>query len=83
MRRYFAEFVQLPFLVEKGNHALKESIDLIRSLDNQETTKVSSDIDTKFMDSQLAIAVRDQKHEIKQNLWEIGVAIAIKDGFRS
>jgi len=56
MRRYFAEFVQLPFLVERGNQALKKSIDLVRSLDSHETTKLPSNINTKFMDSQLAVA---------------------------
>lgn len=70
MRRYFAEFVQLPFLVERGNHALKKSIDLVRSLDSHETAKLPSDIDTKFMDSQLSIAARDQSGEIKRNLWK-------------
>ena len=83
MRRYFTEFIQLPFLVERGNHMLKKSIDLVRNLDSNEVTKLPSDIDTKFMDSQLAIAVYDHSGEIKRNLWEMGVAIAIRDGFRS
>jgi hypothetical protein len=83
MRRYFTEFIQLPFLVERGNHMLKKSIDLVRSLDSNEITKLPCDIDMKFMDSQLAIAVYDHSGEIKRNLWEMGVAIAIRDGFRS
>lgn len=83
MRRYFSKFVQLPFLVEKGNQALKTSIDLIRSLDDQKVTKIPDDLDTSFMDRQLALAAYDHDGIIKRNLWEMGVAIAIKDGFRS
>lgn len=49
MRRYFTEFVQLPFLVERANHALKKSIDLVQRLDNHEITKLPSDIDMRFM----------------------------------
>ncbi len=83
MRRYFAEFIQLPFLLEKGSQALEQSIQLIRQLDAHEIQKIPTDIDTKFMDNQLVIAMRDQQGEIKRNLWEMGVAIAIKESFRS
>ena len=83
MRRYFTDFIQLPFLVERGSHSLKQAISLVRNLDQQEVFKIPNDIDTKFMDGQLTIAMRDQKGEIKRNLWEIGVSIAIKEGFRS
>ena len=83
MRRYFSKFVQLPFLVEKGNQALKTSIDLIRDLDDQKITKIPDDVDTSFMDRQLALVAYDHNGIIKRNLWEMGVAIAIKDGFRS
>lgn len=83
MRRYFTDFIQLPFLIEKGSQSLEHSISLVRKLDKQEITKIPNDIDTKFMDGQLAISIRDSKGAIKRNLWEIGVSIAIKDGFRS
>lgn len=83
MRRYFADFIRLPFLVEKGGQSLKQSIDLVRKLDQQEIAKIPSDMDIKFMDSQLTIAMRDKNGEIKRNLWEMGLALAIKDGFRS
>jgi TnpA family transposase len=83
MRRYFSEFIQLPFLVEKGNHGIKKSIDLIRSLDKQKIEKIPKNIDTKFMDNQLILAIKDHNGDIKRNLWEMGIAIAIRDGFRS
>lgn len=83
MRRYFADFIQLPFLIEKGGQSLEQSIELVRKLDKQEIAKIPSDMDTKFMDGQLTIAMRDKNGEIKRNLWEMGLAVAIKDGFRS
>ncbi len=81
MRRYFADFIRLPFLVEKGGHSLEQSIDLVRKLDQQEIAKIPSDMDIKFMDSQLTIVMRDNNGEIKRNLWEMGLAVAIKDGY--
>ncbi|STX81622.1 transposase [Legionella busanensis] len=83
MRRYFADFIQLPFLFEKGSPSLQQSIELVRKLDKQEMTKIPSDMDTRFMDGQLTIAMRDKNGEIKRSLWEMGLAVAIKDGFRS
>lgn len=83
MRRYFTDFIRLPFLIEKGGQSLDQSIDLVRKLDKQEIAKIPNDIDTKFMDAQLTIAMRDKNGEIKRNLWEMGLAVAIKDGFRS
>ena len=79
----FADFIRLPFLIEKGGQSLEQSIDLVRKLDQQAITKIPNDMDTKFMDSQLTIAMRDKNGEIKRNLWEMGLAVAIKDGFRS
>lgn len=83
MRRYFANFIRLPFLVEKGNQSLESSIRLIRQLDDQEIPKIPLSADTKFMDKHLAISLRDEQGNIKRNLWEMGVAIAIKDTLRS
>jgi TnpA family transposase len=83
MRRYFSEFIQLPFLIEKGNHALENAIQIIRQLDAERIKIIPNNIDTKFIDRQLTGSIRDQQGEIKRNLWEMGIAIAIKDGFRS
>lgn len=83
MRRYFCEFIKLPFLAGKGSQALEQSMKLIRQLNASYKQKIPPDIDIKFMDNQLSIAVRNPLGEIKRSLWEIGVAIAIKDGFRS
>lgn len=83
MRRYFVDFIQLPFLVEKGNKSLEEAIQLIHQLDDETTSSIPEDIDTKFIDHQISLSMHDKKSDIKRNLWEMGVAIAIKDGFRS
>lgn len=83
MRRYFSEFVKLPFLFEHGSQPLKESIRTIRQLDAKETSKIPNDINAQFIDKHLRLAMLDEEGNVKRNLWEMGVAIAIKDGFRS
>lgn len=83
MLRYFSDFIQIPFLVEKGGQSLEQSIDLVRKIAQQEIAKIPCNMNTKFMDVQLTIAMRDKNSKIKRNLWEMGLAIAIKDGFRS
>lgn len=83
MRRYFTEFIQLPFLNEKGSQDIQEAIDLIRQLDDQKISVLPKTAYTKFIDRQIVDDIYNQDGTLKRNLWEIGLAIAIKDGFRS
>jgi TnpA family transposase len=83
MRRYFSEFIKLPFLAETGNEDLINAINIIRQLDNQEISKIPKDIGIKFIDNNIIKSVRDKDENIKRNLLEIGIANAIKEAFRS
>lgn len=83
MRRYFAEFIQLPFLVEQGSQAIQQAVDLIRQLDNQRIKALPDTTPTGFVDRHLAKSMLNGDGSVKRNLWEIGVALALRDGFRS
>lgn len=56
---------------------------MLRKLDRQEIAKIPTDMNIKFIDGQLTVAMRDKNGELKRNLWEMGLAIAIKEAFRS
>lgn len=83
MRRYFMDFVQLPFMGEVGNQDLLDAITLIQKLDNRKLKNFPRDAPTSFIDHTIITAIHNQDGSIKRNLWEIEVAIAIKDSFRS
>ncbi len=83
MRRYFPEFIKLPFLAETGSQDLLNTIILIRQLDNKDISTIPKDINIKFIDQNIATSIYDENGDIKRNLLEIGVANSIKEAFRS
>ena len=83
MRRYFSEFLKLPILSEQGSQDLMKAIELIRLLDQGHIKTLPQDAPTHFIDSDIMCALIDQNGEIKRSLWEMGIAMAIKEGFRS
>ena len=74
MRRYFVEFIKLPFCAETGSKNIIKAIETIRKLDNQEISKISKNIDIKFMDYNIIRSIYDKNGNIKRNLFEIGIA---------
>ena len=83
MRKYFLEFIKLPIISEAGSQDLMVAIELIRKLDQHQIKVLPSDAPTKFIDYNISHALYNQDGSVKRNLWEIGVSIAIKEGFRS
>lgn len=83
MRKYFSEFIKLPILSEKGSQDLMTAIELIRQLDNGQIKALPKEAPTSFIDPNIISALYHPNGDIKRSLWEIGVAIAIKEGFRS
>jgi hypothetical protein len=53
LRKYFAEFIQLPFAVEKGRDDLMMAINMIRDLDSGELKKLPKDAPTAFVPKEL------------------------------
>lgn len=83
LRKYFAEFVHLPFAVEQGSDDLLKAIKIIRQLDSGELKRLPQDVPTAFIPKELRRALRDKTGNINRNAWELGLALAIKDALRS
>lgn len=83
MRRYFVDFIELPFVAEQGSKSLMSAISIIRTLDNKGQKLLPQDTPYDFLDYKIGKAIFNQDLSIKRGLWEVGVAIAIRDALRS
>jgi TnpA family transposase len=83
LRKYFAEFIHLPFAASKGNESLIEAIDIVRKLDCGELKQLPQDAPTAFVPKELRRALKDRDGNLHRNAWETGLALAIKDALRS
>ena len=83
LRKYFADFLHLPFAAEHGSDPLIHSIRLLRQLDAKELKQLESDAPTSFVPKELQKALKDDGGNINRNAWEMGLALAIKDALRS
>jgi len=83
LRKYFADFIHLPFAAEHGSDPLLRSIRLVRQLDAGEIKKLPLDTPTTFVPKELRRALKDDAGNINRNAWEMGLALAIKDALRS
>jgi len=83
LRKYFADFLHLPFTAEHGSDPLLRSIHLVLQLDANELKKLPKDAPTAFVPKELRRALRDGAGNINRNAWEMSLAFAIKDALRS
>ncbi len=83
LRKYFSEFLGLPFQAKSGNEPLLKSIQMIRQLDACELKKLPDDVPTYFIPKELARCLKGKDGKIQRNAWELGAAIAMKDALRS
>jgi hypothetical protein len=83
LRKYFAEFIHLPFCVEQGNDDLLNAINLIRQLDAGEMKRLPQNLPIAFIPKELRRALKDRGGKINRSAWELGLALAIKDALRS
>lgn len=83
MRKYFAQFIHLPFAVEQGSNELIKAINIIRKLDSGELKQLPKNAPTAFVPRELRRALKDKAGNINRNAWEMGLALTIKDALRS
>ena len=83
LRKYFAEFIRLPFAVTRGNERLLSAIQLVRNLDSGAVKRLPRNAPTAFIPKELRRALKDNTGNINRNVWETGLALAIKDALRS
>jgi len=83
LRKYFAEFLHLPFAAEQGNASLLDAIAMIRQLDAGTLKRLPPTVPTGFVPQELQRALTDQTGQINRNAWETSLALAMKDALRS
>ncbi|MDX2508976.1 MAG: hypothetical protein QNK28_05420, partial [Desulfobacterales bacterium] len=83
LRKYFSEFIKLPFAIEPGNEDLMAAIKTVIKLDAGELKSIPDKIPVSFIPKELRRALRDRSGKINRNAWEMGLALAIKDALRS
>lgn len=83
LRKYFADFVHLPFKAKPGTDPLMKAIHLIRQLDAGELKQLPNGVPTHFIPQELWRALKDKDGKVQRNVWELGVAMAMKDALRS
>ncbi|KAA3654992.1 MAG: Tn3 family transposase, partial [Chloroflexi bacterium] len=76
-------FLHLPFAAEQGSTQLIKAIQLVRQLDVNELKKLPRDTPTAFVPKELRRGLHDAAGHINRNVWEMGLAFAIKDALRS
>ncbi|APC96158.1 Tn3 family transposase [Francisella tularensis subsp. novicida] len=81
-RKYFANFINLPFKVESGSEYLLECINIIRDLDAGKIKILPSNAPHNFATKDLSSRLKDN-NKINRNAWELSVAIEMREKLRS
>ena len=83
LRKYFRQFLELPFEAASGNEALLGAIELVRSLDSGSLRRLPDDAETSFVPKELRPVLRDAEGRLQRNAWELGLALAIRTALRA
>lgn len=83
LRKYFSDFIRLPFEVAKGSGPLIKAIQFVRQLDDGDLKKLPENTPIAFIPRDLRRSLKDQTGNINRNVWEMGLALAMKDALRS
>ena len=71
------------FEVAKGSGRLLKAIEIVRQLDSGQLKKLPSNVPIGFIPKELKSSLKDQAGNINRNIWEIGLALVMKDALRS
>jgi hypothetical protein len=83
LRRYLPAFFTLPFQGEPGSEAVLKGLDVVRQLDAGTQTALSWLAPTAFVPRKFWPAVTSPDGTLDRRTWELGLAVAIRDGLRS
>jgi len=83
LRKYFAEFIQLPFAAKPGTERLLAAINVIHQLDAGTIKKIPEDAPAYFIPKELIRSYKEKDGKIRRNAWELGLAVAMKEALRS
>lgn len=83
LRKYFAQFIKLPFAAATGSEPLLKAINIVRKLDNEDLKQLPDDAPTNFVPTDIRHLLTNETGQTNRNAWETGLAIAIKNALRA
>jgi TnpA family transposase len=83
LRKYFSDFIRLPFEAEAGSEELIKAIEIVRGLDSRKSSGLPADAPVSFVPKELKPALKNKTGKLNRNAWEMGLALAIKENMRS
>ncbi len=83
LRRYLPAFFGLPFQAETGSKPLLAAVDLVRRLDSDELGTLPVNAPSDFVPAAWRAALEREDGSLERNLWEIGLALAVRDALRA
>ncbi len=83
LRKYFADFIELPFESEEGSEDLTEAIKIVRRLDSGQIKNLPENAPVSFIPKELRRVLKNKRGQLNRNAWETGLALAIKENLRS
>ncbi len=83
LRRYFPVFFALPFQSEPGSDAILKGLDLVQQLDKGTLQTLPPPAPTAFVPGKFHAALDQADATIDRRTWELGLAVAVRDGLRS
>jgi hypothetical protein len=83
LRRYFPTFFALPFHSEPGSSAIATGLDLVRQLDTGTLQTLPAHTPTAFVPGRFRAALHHADSTLDRRTWELGLAVAVRDGLRS
>lgn len=83
LRKYFAEFITIPFQAKSKDAPLMQAIQLVRDLDNKVISHLPDNAPIQFIPKELRMSLKSQSGKLNRNAWELGLAVAMKDALRS
>ena len=83
LRKYFADFIHLPFEAAPGSEPLITSLQLLRLLDSGDLKALPDNVPTQFVPKELHPTLHDEEGTINRSVWEMGIALTLKDALRS
>lgn len=84
LRRYLPTFLELPFRAESGMEPLLAAVAIARELNRERSRTLPPNAPVGFIPAAWhASLYREGSGRVDRPLWEIGLAIAVRDAFRS
>ena len=83
LRKYFAQFLHLPFASKQDCDGLIQAIEITRELDTGKLKRLPQTAPTRFIPQELQRCLKNREGNLNRNAWEMGLALAMKAALRS